>query len=86
MMGYNTHMERRSELITGAVDEPDLTLMRAIARGDAHALEELYAIQGPGILAYLISRLGDRQLAEEVLQYLKSPPIGPHASHPQTPG
>lgn len=68
MMGYNTLMEGRSELITSAVEDPDLILLRAIARGDAHALEELYASQGPGILAYLVSRLGDRQLAEEVLQ------------------
>lgn len=68
MMGYNTSMERRSELITSAVDDPDLTLVRAIASGDARALEDLYASQGPGILAYLISRLRDRQLAEEVLQ------------------
>jgi RNA polymerase sigma-70 factor (ECF subfamily) len=67
MMGYNTHMGRRSDIISSAV-EPDIMLIKAIAQGDTHALEDLYARQGPGILAYLISRLGERQLAEEVLQ------------------
>jgi RNA polymerase sigma-70 factor, ECF subfamily len=68
MMGYNIHMERRSDLISWSADDPDLSLVRAIARGDARALEELYSHQGPGILAYLINRLGDRELAEEILQ------------------
>jgi RNA polymerase sigma factor (sigma-70 family) len=67
-MDYNILMERQSNLISGTADDPDLSLVRAIARGDARALEELYSHQGPGILAYLVSRLGDRQLAEEILQ------------------
>jgi RNA polymerase sigma factor (sigma-70 family) len=68
MMGYNILMERRSDLISWRTDDPDLSLVRAIARGDARALEELYNHQGPGILAYLFNRLGDRELAEEILQ------------------
>jgi len=48
--------------------DPDLILVRGIARGDSHALNELYARHGANILNYLTSYLDDRQLAEEVLQ------------------
>lgn len=48
--------------------DPDLTLIRAIADGDPAAMEELYTRQGPAILKYLVGRLGDENLAEDVLQ------------------
>lgn len=48
--------------------DPDLPLVHAMAHGDTDALEALYARQGGGVLAYLVHRLGDRLLAEEVLQ------------------
>lgn len=49
-------------------EDADAPLIAAIATGDVHALDELYARRGPGILSYLTSYLNDRQLAEEVLQ------------------
>lgn len=49
-------------------DDPDCDLIRAIAAGDVRALDALYARHGPGILSFLIARLNDRELAEEVLQ------------------
>lgn len=48
--------------------DPDLPLLKAIGRGDARALQELYQRHGAGILSFLIDRLHDRQQAEEVLQ------------------
>jgi RNA polymerase sigma-70 factor (ECF subfamily) len=39
-----------------------------MARGDSLALEELYRRRGPRLLAYLVGRLNDAGLAEEVLQ------------------
>jgi RNA polymerase sigma-70 factor, ECF subfamily len=48
---------------------PDpVRLLHAIAHGDTKALERLYILLGPSILSYLMARLTDRQLAEEVLQ------------------
>jgi RNA polymerase sigma-70 factor (ECF subfamily) len=49
-------------------DDSDRCLITAIARGDAHALEALYARHWRTLLAYLMQQLGDHQLAEEVLQ------------------
>jgi RNA polymerase sigma-70 factor (ECF subfamily) len=43
-------------------------LLHDIAHGDTKALEKLYTLFGPSILGYLVARLADRQLAEEVLQ------------------
>ncbi len=51
-----------------AQDDPDLSLVRAMAAGEAAALEELYQRHGPALLAYLVGQLGERQRAEEVLQ------------------
>lgn len=53
--------------VAGADDE-DRNLVQAMARGETRALEGLYARQGPGIMAYLLGRLDDRRLAEEILQ------------------
>ena len=36
--------------ITAAHDDIDHTLVRAVARGDAQALDKLYARHGPGLL------------------------------------
>lgn len=48
--------------------DPDLMLIRAMAAGNTHALDSLYARYGPPVLSFLVARLGDRQLAEEILQ------------------
>ncbi|MBZ0298088.1 MAG: RNA polymerase sigma factor [Anaerolineae bacterium] len=48
--------------------DPDLLLLRAMAKGDVQALEALYARHGRHILAYLRGLLADPQQAEEVLQ------------------
>ena len=55
-------------LMANKTADPDYALIRAIAEGDELAMDELYARHGPGLLAYLSSRLGNRQWAEEVLQ------------------
>lgn len=47
--------------------DPDLPLIRAVAAGDAGALNELYQRHGLHILNYLIGQLTDRPLAEDVL-------------------
>lgn len=48
--------------------DSDRQLVAAIAVGDSQALQKLYALHGLHVLNYLIGQLGDRQLAEEVLQ------------------
>ncbi len=48
--------------------DPDLCLVRAMAAGDTHALDQVYTRHGPGLLVFLVGQLGDRQVAEEVLQ------------------
>jgi RNA polymerase sigma-70 factor (ECF subfamily) len=48
--------------------DPDLAWIQRMAEGDTDALGELYARHGAGVLSYLVGRLGDRRLAEEVLQ------------------
>lgn len=48
--------------------DPDWMLIRAMADGDIRALNELYARYGGMLLGYLYARLGNHQLAEEVLQ------------------
>jgi RNA polymerase sigma factor (sigma-70 family) len=49
-------------------DPSDLALLQAMAAGHAPALDELYARYGSAVFGYLMARLGERQLAEEVLQ------------------
>ena len=49
-------------------DDPDGELVREMAAGEALALETLYQRHGPGLLVYLIGQLGQRAIAEEVLQ------------------
>jgi len=49
-------------------DDSDAALIRRMASGEVHALDELYTRFGPAILSYLAARLYDRALAEEVLQ------------------
>ncbi len=48
--------------------DPDVCLVHAMAEGDTHALNQLYARHGPSLLVFLTGQLGDRQAAEEVLQ------------------
>ncbi len=59
--------EQRPTFPAQALD-PDAALVRAIAAGNARALDDLYARFGPGLLSYLTSIVNNRQLAEEVLQ------------------
>lgn len=49
-------------------DNPDMILLRRIIAGDSAALESLYQRHGKAVLAYLIGQVGDRDLAEELLQ------------------
>lgn len=49
-------------------DAVDARLVRAVAGGDPGALEALYARHGLRLLSYLAGQVGDRALAEEVLQ------------------
>jgi RNA polymerase sigma-70 factor, ECF subfamily len=46
----------------------DAKLIGAIAQGDARALSELFQRHGLTLLNYLLSAIGERHLAEEVLQ------------------
>jgi RNA polymerase sigma-70 factor (ECF subfamily) len=52
------------------LDSPDdeILLLRRIASGDQEAFEELFRRLAPFVLAYLIQRLRQRGLAEEVCQ------------------
>jgi RNA polymerase sigma-70 factor, ECF subfamily len=49
-------------------DHRDRKLAVALQRGDEAAIEELYGRYAGTVLAYLVSRLGDRAGAEDVLQ------------------
>lgn len=49
-------------------DDPDLLLIRAIGKGDTHAMSEIYERHGPSILYFLNNRLSDWRQAEETLQ------------------
>jgi RNA polymerase sigma-70 factor, ECF subfamily len=68
MMGYITGMERVVGRKRSNPEDPDWVLLQSIAAGDQDALGDLYQRHGPSLLAYLVSRLGDVRLAEEVLQ------------------
>jgi len=61
-------MAERSPHQNDLSSAPDWMVVRAMAQGDTSALDELYARHGAGVLGFLVSRLSDRQLAEEVLQ------------------
>ena len=67
-MGYSKEAVKTNWRMANKTADPDYALIRAIAQGDEFAMDELYARHGPGLLAYLSSRLGNRQWAEEVLQ------------------
>ncbi len=47
---------------------PERTLIREMAAGNSRALDELYTRYGPPVFGFLMARLGNRQLAEEVQQ------------------
>jgi RNA polymerase sigma-70 factor, ECF subfamily len=50
----------------GSLDDGEL--LRAVARGDAGALEQLYGRHGARLFGYLCRVAGDRGVAEEILQ------------------
>lgn len=49
-------------------DTSDWALIQAMAAGHTPALDELYARYGSAIFGFLMARMGNRQLAEEVVQ------------------
>lgn len=59
---------RQESLAHAAQPDPDVLLIQGMAQGNAHALDELYARRGPGILSFLVAHVGDHTLAEEILQ------------------
>ncbi len=67
-MDYSKEAVKTNWRMAKKTADPDFALVRAIAQGDARAMDKLYTRHGPGLLAYLSSRLGNRQWAEEVLQ------------------
>ena len=67
-MDYSKEAVKTNWRMANKTADPDFALVRAIALGDARAMDKLYTHHGPGLLAYLSSRLGNRQWAEEVLQ------------------
>jgi len=67
-MDYSKEAVKTNWSMENKTADPDYALVRAIAHGDARAMDKLYSRHGPGVLAYLSSRLGNRQWAEEVLQ------------------
>lgn len=66
-MGYSTGVIKIGQG-HGAVLDADLILLQRIAALDQDALQELYERHAPGLLNYLVGRVGDARLAEEVLQ------------------
>lgn len=61
-------MVEHAQVLGSNADNSDLDLLRGVAGGDEGALRAMYVRHGPRILSYLIGRLGDRHVAEEVLQ------------------
>jgi RNA polymerase sigma-70 factor (ECF subfamily) len=59
---------RGSRVCDSNQDRLDRALVRAIGQGDHQALETLYRRHGGTLLSYIIGQIGDRALAEEVLQ------------------
>jgi RNA polymerase sigma-70 factor (ECF subfamily) len=55
-------------MTTDAETVPDTELVTAVTRGDAAALSVLYDRHAPVVFRAAFRRLGDRQLAEEVVQ------------------
>lgn len=56
-----------SSVSSGDSFERDRTLIRRVATRDREAFEELYRAYYPRLMRYLLSHLGDRELAEEIL-------------------
>jgi RNA polymerase sigma-70 factor (ECF subfamily) len=54
--------------VPAQTDDSALRLIQAMAAGNTQALNALYERFGSAILSFLVARLGDQQLAEEVLQ------------------
>ena len=67
-MDYSKEAVKTNWSMENKTADPDYALVRAIAHGDARAMDKLYSRHGPGLLVYLSSQLGNRQWAEEVLQ------------------
>ena len=65
-------MLKNSTILTlideATVPTSDSELIQAMADGEVEALHQLYTRYGTTLLVYLISTIGDRPLAEEVLQ------------------
>ena len=57
-----------TEWVSDGETDSDLQLVRAVARGDRQALEEIYARHGQSLLHYLMHFTSDPGIAEELLQ------------------
>jgi RNA polymerase sigma-70 factor (ECF subfamily) len=68
MMDFSSYMTSNAQQKQPLNADPDLPLLQAMAKKDSLALEELYRRHGPRLLAYLLARLEDAGMAEEVLQ------------------
>jgi RNA polymerase sigma-70 factor, ECF subfamily len=67
-MGYSIGVAKAIVRTSPLPADPDLELVRRMAGGDEQALGEVYQRYGSGLLTYLLGRLDDPRLAEEVLQ------------------
>jgi RNA polymerase sigma-70 factor (ECF subfamily) len=50
------------------LEDPDWAMMQGMVAGDVRALNEFYGQYAPMLLGFLNARMGNQQLAEEVLQ------------------
>ncbi|MBM3189327.1 MAG: hypothetical protein FJZ90_11475, partial [Chloroflexi bacterium] len=61
-------MSQATQALRAHSDDPDLILLRAVAAGDCSALQALYERHGRQVLAYLVGKVGERMVADELLQ------------------
>jgi RNA polymerase sigma-70 factor (ECF subfamily) len=50
------------------VEHPDGALLRRVASGDRQAMQDLYAAYAGKLLQFALARVGDRELAEDIVQ------------------
>lgn len=68
LMSYSTKVAKARWQTISRPEDPDFALVDRIARQEEGALEALYQRYASRLLAYLIGRVRDPRLAEEVLQ------------------
>ena len=67
-MSYENGMVKEKGFFSTNSSDPDIELIREISKGNQHSLEVLYSRHGVALFAYLMARIENQQLAEEVLQ------------------